>query len=85
VADVVDDHFPAIIQSQTVNGRIIALPMFTDAPALYYRTIFWRRRVRAALDLGRADRDGTGRLMPSGARDNGGIYGFVWQGAAYEG
>ena len=35
--DVAKDHFPAIIELQTVNGKLVALPMFTDAPALYYR------------------------------------------------
>src|SRR6478735_9859375 len=31
--DVVGDHFPSIIESQTVNGKLAALPYFTDAPA----------------------------------------------------
>ncbi|RVA22466.1 extracellular solute-binding protein, partial [Mesorhizobium sp. M7D.F.Ca.US.004.03.1.1] len=35
--DIVAEHFPSIIQSQTVNGKLVALPIFTDAPALYYR------------------------------------------------
>ena len=36
--DLAPTHFPSIIQSQTVNGKLVALPIFTDAPALYYRT-----------------------------------------------
>ena len=35
--DVVGVHFPSIIELQTVNGKLVALPVFTDAPALYYR------------------------------------------------
>ena len=35
--DVVGEHFPSIIESQTVDGKLVALPIFTDAPALYYR------------------------------------------------
>ncbi|MBN9137481.1 MAG: extracellular solute-binding protein, partial [Phyllobacterium sp.] len=35
--DVIDQHIPSIIESQTVGGKLVALPMFTDAPALYYR------------------------------------------------
>ena len=36
--DLVNEHFPSIIESQTVDERLVALPIFTDAPALYYRT-----------------------------------------------
>ena len=36
-ADVIADHFPSIIESQTVDGKLVAMPFFTDAPALYYR------------------------------------------------
>jgi len=35
--DVAGTHFPSIVESQTVNGKLVALPIFTDAPALYYR------------------------------------------------
>ena len=35
--DLAPTHFPSIIESQTVNGKLVALPIFTDAPALYYR------------------------------------------------
>jgi len=85
-ADVVDQHFPAIIESQTVDGRLVALPMFTDAPALYYRTDLlekhgaeppatWVELTETAQTIMDAER----------AEGNDGIFGFVWQGAAYEG
>lgn len=35
--DVVGDHFPSIIESQTVDGKLVAMPAFTDAPALFYQ------------------------------------------------
>ncbi len=35
--DVTGAHFPSIIASQTVNGKLVALPFYTDAPALFYR------------------------------------------------
>jgi trehalose/maltose transport system substrate-binding protein len=35
--DVIGDHFPSIVASQTVDGKLVAMPMFTDAPALFYR------------------------------------------------
>jgi trehalose/maltose transport system substrate-binding protein len=85
-ADVVGDHFPAIIESQTVDGRLVALPMFTDAPALYYRTDLlekhgatppktWVELTETAQAIMDAER----------AEGNADIFGFVWQGAAYEG
>ncbi len=30
-------HFKSVIESQTSDGRLIALPLYTDAPAMFYR------------------------------------------------
>lgn len=35
--DVVQQHFPAIVQNNTVEGKLVAMPWFTDAGVLYYR------------------------------------------------
>jgi trehalose/maltose transport system substrate-binding protein len=85
-ADVAAAHFPSIIESQTVNGALVALPLFTDAPALYYRTDLlekyslevpttWAELEEAAATIQEGER----------ADGNGDFWGFVFQGNAYEG
>ena len=83
--DLAPTHFPSIIQSQTVNGKLVALPIFTDAPALYYRKDLlekygvaipktWDELTVAAQKI----QDGEKATNPD-------FWGFVWQGNAYEG
>jgi trehalose/maltose transport system substrate-binding protein len=84
--DVIPEHFPSIIESQTVDGKLVAMPFFTDAPALYYRKDLldkhgvavpktWEEMTAAAQQVMEAER-------AEGAAD---LWGYVWQGAAYEG
>lgn len=84
--DVVKDHFPSIIESQTVNGKLVALPAFTDAPALFYRKDLlekynkpvpktWAEMAATAKEIQDAERT-------AGNKD---MNGFVFQGNAYEG
>lgn len=84
--DLAPQHFPSIIESQTVDGKLVALPIFTDAPALYYRKDLldkygktppktWEELSATAKEIQDAER----------AAGNADIWGFVWQGNAYEG
>ncbi|WP_240230246.1 ABC transporter substrate-binding protein [Devosia lacusdianchii] len=84
--DVVGNHFPSIIESQTVDGKLVALPAFTDAPALFYRKDLlekygksvpttWDEMAATAQEIMDAER----------AAGNAEMYGFVFQGNAYEG
>ncbi|WP_374626649.1 ABC transporter substrate-binding protein [Devosia sp.] len=84
--DVVGNHFPSIIESQTANGKLVALPAFTDAPALYYRKDLlekygksvpttWSELAATAKEIQDAER-------AAGKAD---MQGFVFQGNAYEG
>ncbi len=83
--DLAPTHFPSIIQSQTVGGKLVALPIFTDAPALYYRKDLlekygvavpktWAELTTAAQTI----QDGEKAANPD-------FWGFVWQGNSYEG
>ncbi|WP_156384734.1 ABC transporter substrate-binding protein [Devosia sp. Root413D1] len=84
--DVAANHFPSIIESQTVNGKLVALPAFTDAPALYYRKDLlekygktppktWAELTATAQEIQDKER----------AAGNPDMQGFVFQGNAYEG
>ncbi|WP_082351641.1 ABC transporter substrate-binding protein [Cypionkella psychrotolerans] len=84
--DLAPTHFPSIIESQTVAGKLVALPIFTDAPALYYRKDLlekygvavpktWDELTAAATKIQEGER----------AAGKGDFWGYVWQGNAYEG
>ncbi len=81
--DVAASHFPSIIESQTVNGKLVAIPYFTDAPALYYR--------KDLLDKYKLTPPKTWDDMAAAAKTvmdgekNADLQGFVFQGNAYEG
>lgn len=84
--DVIKDHFPSIVESQTANGKLVAIPAFTDAPALFYRKDLlekygkpvpktWDEMAATAKEIQDKERE-------AGAKD---MWGFVFQGNAYEG
>ena len=83
--DVVKDHFPAIIESQTVNGKLVALPFFTDAPALYYRKDlldkYGKQPPKTWEELTATAKEIQDKERAAGAKD---LWGFVFQGNAYE-
>ena len=83
---VADEHFPSIIENNTIAGRLLAMPWFTDAGVLYYRKdllekhgeqppMTWAELTATAEKIQAAER----------AADNDKLWGFVWQGKAYEG
>ncbi len=84
--DVVKDHFPSIIQSQTVNGKLVALPAFTDAPALYYRKDLLEK-YKQPVPKTWEEMAASAKIVQDGERAAGNkdIWGFVFQGNAYEG
>jgi trehalose/maltose transport system substrate-binding protein len=85
-ADLIPQHFPSIIESQTVNGKLVALPIFTDAPALYYRTDLLEKH-GASVPTTWEELTETAQMIQDAERaeGNSAIWGFVWQGNAYEG
>ena len=84
--DLAPLHFPSIIESQTVNGKLVALPIFTDAPALYYRTDLLEKH-GASVPKTWEELTATAQMIQDAERAEGNadIWGFIWQGNAYEG
>jgi trehalose/maltose transport system substrate-binding protein len=59
-AGKIDQHFPSLIEGQTIGGRLVGMPLFADAPALLPRRPaeeVWKARAK---HLGRASGDGEG-------------------------
>ncbi|MEN2978251.1 ABC transporter substrate-binding protein [Tistrella bauzanensis] len=86
LGDAPDAHFPALIDNDTVDGRLVAMPWWTDAGVLYYRRDLlekyshqppesWSDLTRIAGLIQKAER----------AEGRDGLWGYVWQGRAYEG
>jgi multiple sugar transport system substrate-binding protein len=73
----VDDFFAATLAANRWNGSLYALPWFVDTGMLYWRTDLMSRPPETLDDLRRLAIRGMGeRAVP---------YGYVWQGARYEG
>ena len=82
----IDQHFPAIVENNTVDGALVAMPWFTDAGMLYYRTDLlekygkqppatWQELTEIAKEIQDGER----------AAGNDRMLGFVFQAKAYEG
>jgi trehalose/maltose transport system substrate-binding protein len=84
--DLAPQHFPSIIESQTVGGKLVALPIFTDAPALYYRKDLLEK-YGVAVPKTWDELTAAAQTVQDGERaaGKGDFWGFVWQGNAYEG
>jgi trehalose/maltose transport system substrate-binding protein len=85
-ADVVGEHFPAIVENNTVDGKLIAIPWFTDAGLLYYRTDLLEKYGFDGPPATWTELTEMATVIQEGERaSNPDFWGFVWQGNAYEG
>ncbi|MEZ4640541.1 MAG: ABC transporter substrate-binding protein [Caldilineaceae bacterium] len=86
-ADVADQHFPAIVENNTVDGKLVGIPWFTDAGLLYYRTDLLEKYGYDGPPATWADLEEMATTIQDGERGEGNrdFWGFVWQGNAYEG
>ncbi|MCF4164707.1 ABC transporter substrate-binding protein [Zavarzinia compransoris] len=79
-------HFQAIVDNNTVDGELKAMPWFTDAGVLFYRKDLLAKYGRAAPSTW-AEMAETARIVQDGERAAGGdgLWGYVFQGRVYEG
>jgi trehalose/maltose transport system substrate-binding protein len=80
-------HVKSLLESDTVNGRVVSLPLYLNAGMLYYRTDLltrygytkppgsWDELRTMALRIQRGERE----------RGKSAFWGYIWQGAEYEG
>lgn len=84
--EVLGQHFETIVANNTVDGRLVAMPWFTDAGMLYYRKDLLDRY---DLDVPQtyAELADAALIIQEGERSAGkpDFWGFVFEGQAYEG
>jgi trehalose/maltose transport system substrate-binding protein len=80
------EHFPAIVENNTVDGKLVGMPWFTDAGLLFYRTDLRAKYGYSGAPKDWAELEASAKKIQAGERgSNADFWGFVWQGNAYEG
>ncbi len=80
-------HFPSIVQNNTVDGKLLAMPWYTDVGLLFYRRDLLAKYGSGTVPETWADLASVAAKAQAGERQAGNdkMWGFVWQGRAYEG
>jgi len=84
--DLLPQHFAPIVKNNTVNGKLIAIPWFTDAGILFYRKDLLDKYNQKAPETWQ-ELAKTAQTVLEGERKAGNekLVGFVFQAKAYEG
>lgn len=80
------EYFSAMIKNDTVGGKLVAMPWYTDAGVLYYRKdLLAKYHLDPPKTWGQLAQDAKTVLKGERAAGDKGLQGYVWQGKAYEG
>jgi len=80
-------HFPALISNNVVQGRLVAIPYHANVGILFFRTDLLREYGYAGPPRTWPELERMAAAIQKGERAKGddGFWGYVWQGAPYEG
>ncbi len=80
------DMLPTLIQNDTVKGKLVAIPYFTEVSLLYYRRDLLRKYHFPAPPVTWNELESQAQTIQDGERATGNksFWGFLWQGAASE-
>ena len=86
-SEAAPEFFEAIVENNTVDGALVAMPYFTDAGLLYYRTDMLEKYGFDGAPETWTELEEMAMTIQEGERGEGNqdFWGYVWQGNAYEG
>ncbi len=75
-------HFPSIIENNTVDGKLVGMPLFADAPSLFYRADLLKKYGFGAPPETWDELVEMSETIALGERKEGnfGFWGYAWQG-----